>query len=204
MLDRFLASLPKMVVALGAILIGFALMVMYDPPRTICDAQMELFRESQKSFLYTKASDGPISKQSRIHELHDLCMGDNSPGGCFEYFEGLKKLAADLNNIPNECAEKAGAEAEIETWLWKSLKIMALIAWGERAPASYTDKLAWFDSSEVVLFCELKKSASRIYGVERLDKWREELFTGLPEAEQLNREQLWQKSILSTSCDAYR
>ena len=193
-----------MVVAIGAILIGFALMVMYDPPRTVCDAQLEIFRDSQKSFLYVRSTDGPITAPSRIHELYDLCKGDNSPGGCFEYFEGLKKFAVDLGNIPNECAEKAGAESEINTWLKKSMKLMAEIAWGERAPASYTDKHAWFDSSEVVLFCELKKSANRIYGIEVMDKWREELFTQLPEAEKLNREQIWQKSIMSTSCDAYR
>ena len=200
-MDQFLASLPKTVVAIGAILIGFIFMMVNDPPRSACDAQMELFRESQKKFLYSATEMG---KPSTAKESYEICKGDNSPGGCYQYFEYLKKLNADIANIPEECADKAASEPQIQNWLRKSMNLMVLMAWGERAPASYAQRNGWFDASEVTLFCELKKSAVHVFGTDVYAQWREEMLTSVPGYEKVGREQAWQKSLVSTACDYYR
>ena len=176
-MDQLLSSLPKTVIAIGAIIIGFILMRINDPPRTICDLQMELFRESQKKFLYTGTDAG---KPSVAQEAYGICKNDNSPGGCFEYFEKLKKLTVDLNNIPEQCATTAASDEKIQLWMQKSLTLMVEMAWGERAPASYMQKNGWFDGSEIALFCDLKRSTIRIFGDETYAEWREQILTSKP------------------------
>jgi hypothetical protein len=202
-MDQFLASLPKPVLAIGAIVIGFFLIRIYDPPRTVCDVQMELFREAQKSFLY-KESKSPLAKPSRVNELYDLCLSEAGPGSCFELFEGLKKFTADLRNMPDECATRAGREAEVKTSLTNAMNLMVRMAWGDRMPAAHSLKNGWFDASELVLFCNMKKSWIRLYGNDAYSTWREDLIGALPQADKLAREQVWQRSLLSTPCDAYR
>ncbi len=200
-MDQFINSLPRTVIAIGAIIIGFFLMRLNDPPVTVCDLQMNLFRESQKKFLYS-ASD--LGKPSMAKEAYEICKGDNSPGGCFEYFENLKKLTVDLTNIPEQCAAKAAEEPQIQTWVQRSLKLMVQMAWGERAPASYVQKNGWFDASDISLFCDLKRSAIRIFGNDVYSQWREEILMSVPDYEKIGREQAWQKSLVSTPCDHYR
>jgi hypothetical protein len=65
-------------------------------------------------------------------------------------------------------------------------------------------KTGWFDSSEIVLYCSLRRNVTSMYGQEYLRGWIEEQLKTLPQAETMRREDVWQRSILSTSCDAYR
>lgn len=203
-MDSLLTSLPKTVIAIAAIVLGFLLIIASDPPKTICDAQLELFMDSQKAFLYTAKGGIGLGSRAMATELHEMCKGDNSPGGCFEYFMKLKKLVVDLSNVPKQCAEVTGEDPAVQLWLWKSLTLMTQIAWGERAPASLSAKHAWFDASDLALYCDLKANAVRMYGNERFSAWREAQMQAFPQADRLTREQVWQKSIFSTNCDSYR
>lgn len=203
-MDRFFESLPNWLKALGILVAALGVIIMMNPPATVCDAQMQIFRESQKAFLYPPRSEGGVQLPPNVKQMTDLCMGDNSPGGCFELFIGLKKMAVDMRNIPEQCVETAGSEPEIAKWLWGSLKLMVQLAWGERAPASYMQKNGWFDASEVTLFCDLRRHAVRMYGRDHFAQWQETMLTSMPKAETLTREQVWPRSILSTPCDSYR
>lgn len=200
-MNQLLATLPKPLIAIVAILVGYILMRINDPPKTVCDAQMALFQESQKSFLYSATEFG---KPSMAKEAYEICKADNSPGGCFEFFERLKRLNADLANIPEQCSETAAKDEKISTWLQRSLALMVQMAWGERAPASYVQKNGWFDGSEVALFCDLKRSTTHIFGDEVYAQWRESILTSLPDYQKIGREQAWAKSLVSTPCDNYR
>lgn len=203
-MNQLISSIPKTLFALIVIVIGFGVIMASDPPRTVCDTQLEFFKEAQKAFLYTaKGGEGTGSKPM-VGELYELCKSDNSPGGCVEYFAKLRKFVVDLRNIPNQCSAAIGEDDAVKIWMWKSLKLMTQIAWGDRAPASVTSKHGWFDSSDVALFCDLKNSAVRMFGNDVFSEWREAQMTNLPNPAQLSREQIWQKSIFSTSCDSYR
>lgn len=202
-MDQLINSLPKTVVAIGAILIGFFLIVMNDPPKTVCDTQMELFRESQRTFLYAPP-ESKLAKSILVKDLHKLCKDSNSPGGCFEYFQRLKKFVVDLENMPKTCADTVAAESAVKVWLWESLKIIAQISWGDRIPASYSRKHGWLDASDLALFCDLKKNAGRLYGDHVFAQWREEVLNSFPGADQVDREVLWRKSIFSTPCTAFQ
>ena len=199
MLDQILNSVPKTILALIVIAVGFAVIVMSDPPRTVCDSQIELFQQQQTEFLY-----GTKGKAAVSQKLYTTCKESNSPGGCFEFFLRLKKLNQDLDSIPRSCAETVAAEKTLKPWVLKSLKLMTEISWGDRGPASVGKKNAWFDMSDLSTFCELKKHATQIYGVEEMDQWREGVLGNLPEASKFDRDSLYEKSLISTPCEAYR
>jgi len=201
MLDQILNSMPKTVLAILAIIIGFFVIVQSDPPRTVCGSQLELFQQQQKEFLYGGTQN---SKQPLANKYYSVCKESNSPGGCFEFFLRLKKLNQDLESVPSQCSEEFAQEDTLKSWIMKSMKLMTDISWGDRGPASVTRKNAWFDASDLSMFCDLKKHATRIYGVEVLDQWRESTLSSLPEAEKLDHESLYQKSLISTPCEAYR
>lgn len=203
-MDQFFASLPKPVLALGVILIGFALIVFNDPPRTVCDGQLELIRESQEEFLYFRRGAGGATKPALITELITRCKGDNSPGGCFELFQRLKKMQADLLNIPSSCSEDAMSDGNIKSGLLGSLKLMSQIAWGENAPTSVLKRNGWLDASDLALYCDLKKSAVRFLGQETFEEWRNGVISGLPGADLLEGDQPYQRSIFATPCSEYR
>ena len=48
-----------------------------------------------------------------------MCKGEASPGSCFEFFEGLKRLNRDLKNIPEHCSEVAGGRQKSENGFMK-------------------------------------------------------------------------------------
>ena len=203
-INNLLTTLPKTVIAITIMVLALLFFRQVDPPRTICDAQLELFRESQKNFLYPPAGERAIKKAAVVKTLFEECNHDNSPGGCFEYVQGLKKMAVDLQNVPEHCAEAIGEEPEVKAWLKPSLKLMVQMAWGSRAPASYLQKNGWFDASELTLFCSLRRHVIRIYGSESYSQWQEQSLTSLPGAEKLDRNQNWQRNILSTPCEIYK
>lgn len=198
-MDQFLASLPRPVLAFAVLIGGFLLIVLFDPPQTVCDAQLKLFREAQQVFLYA-SKDKNVEKPALIKELIEICQHGNSAGSCFDLFQKLKKMTIDLENVPKQCSEAAAKEPQIQQWLWKSMKLMVEIAWGDRGVDFIGSKHSWFDSSDVALFCTLKDRAQRLYGKEAFEQWRESVLTNLPKTDRMTREQIWQKSIFSTSC----
>lgn len=199
-MDRFISSLPKSVIALAVIIAGFVGIVLNDPPKTTCDSQLELFTKGQGEFIYGKAGLArPIAKQ-----LFSTCKSGNSPGGCFELFVRLRKLNDDLESIPRQCADVMAKDEPLKSWLLSGLKLMTTISWGDRGPASVNRRGGWFDSSDLSLFCDLKKNATLLYGVEEMEPWRENVIGLLPEADKMDHEQLVQKTLFATPCEAYR
>lgn len=204
MLDQWLNSLPKTVIALVAIAIGFFVIVQSDPPRDVCDAQLELFKQQQADFLYGSPDDVKPKRRAVAQALYDRCKLEPSPGGCFDFMMRLRKMNADLAAIPSKCAEKVADDDLLKSWLRKSMKLMALISWGDRGPASVTKKNGWFDESDLSTYCGLMKHSTRLYGVDEMDEFRRTTLEALPESDKLDHETALQKSLLSVSCDAYR
>lgn len=204
-MDRFIASLPPPVLAIIAIVAGFFVIVAYDPPKTVCDTQMEYFKEAQSDFVYGKqAEEGGTSKPALAKQMFEICKADNTPGGCLEYFSRLKKLSSDLENIPRQCADTVAKDEVVQALVFKSLKLMAQIAWGDRGPASALQRYGWFDASDMSIYCELNQSAQRLYGPEVYEEWRAGVVGSLPGADQMSPEQQFQKSLFSAGCSAFR
>lgn len=199
----FIASIPKLIIAIVVLMVGFAAMVYYDPPKTVCDSQMELFRQSQRDFLYYRVGENDQRFAPAFNELYSLCKTSNSPGGCFELFLRLKKMNQDLDNVPLTCGETVAQEGTIQAVMFGSMKLMAQVAWGARGPASSMRRQGWLDVSDLSVFCELKAHGERLFGREAFEGWQAGQITKLPEADKQG-DQAFDKSLFATQCAQYR
>lgn len=203
MLDRFLANLPKNILATLIVGGGIFFIILVDPPHTICDAQLDTFKEAQLGFVYLDPQNKSV--QTTDYELlTKQCRVSNSPGGCYELFARLKALISDIESIPKECTSKAAGEGKVRKLLWEALDLMAKLAWGEKPPQSYYEKFGWLEPPDLLLYCDLRRTVVRLYGKPAWEQFREGLFKTLPGATGLQRTQVWEHMLLSINCDQYR
>ena len=202
-MGNFFSSLPKTILAVLALVVGFVFIVLNDPPKSVCTVQLEIFKDAQKRFLY-KEQINSVNRPAQIDELLRNCREANGPGGCNELFFKLKTLNKDLNSVPSQCTSTVADENEVNNYLWKSYRLIVELAWGAKPPAGYERRFAWLDSADLALFCDLKENLTRLYGEERHKKFQEEMFSSLPQASMLTRDQIWQRTILSTRCESVK
>lgn len=201
---NFIGTVPKGILAVVILVLGFVFIVYNDPPKTVCDSQLELFKQNQKEFLYSRPGLNKTTQGPLFPEMYELCKTDNSPGGCFEFFVRLKKFNQDLDNIPRQCSETIQTEPVVRSVMLSSMRLMAEISWGDRGPASINRRNGWLDTSDLSLYCGLRKQADRVYGKESIGEWQDRTLNGLPGVESLEPDQALQKSLFATPCAAYR
>ena len=194
-------------VAFLAIALGVILIIMFNPPTTLCDTQMEVLVKSQQGFL-TPDPNSKLASTSGFARQYDQCKATNAPGGCYQLFLHMRKLLDDLDKVPRDCTPEvpskgtSGSDA-VKPALFKTIELLVQIAWGEKPPRSYSDKLGWLEPIDLSLFCNLKKKAQELYGKEVWLSFQEKQFTALPGSEQMNRKQVWQGLLLSVNCSKY-
>ena len=204
MLDRFLQNLSKTVLATGAIALGIAFIVLSDPPHTLCDTQIDNLKKTQNTFLYKKSfSSADGFNISKMEYFSDYCKKTNTSGGCYELFMLLKTLMVDLSSISSECNGAVADEGIIKSVVWKNLELMTKLAWGHKPPEGTFEKLGWLNSADMNLFCKLKRLSFKYYGRSEWNAFREKIFKKLPGSDSLNRNRIWELSILSLNCQSY-
>lgn len=201
-MNQLLASLPKGLIALIAVVLGIAFILFSDPPRTLCDAQVETFKEQQKGFLYLNPQQKSINTTGYVRH-RDECKVTNAPGGCYEYFRRLSLLMRSLRTVSSECQKSVSGLREVREALWESLELMTQLAWGTEPPATYHEKFGWLDQADVALFCRMREWATQAYGEGRWTQFREKMLKELPGTSGISREQAWGVMILSENCLRY-
>jgi hypothetical protein len=198
-MDELLRRAPKMLVAIGAIVLGYILIIAFNPPRTICDEQLDVFRQTQKSFLF---SNSKKMTKTVAEEMFELCKSSNEPGGCFDLFLNLRNMVDSLERMPKNCHATVGEEPMVKKWILKSLTLFAQIAWGESTAGVYISrKHSWLDAADFRLYCRLRLLSTKYYGDDSFQAFRESVMTDLPGADKMSREQRWSRSIFSSPCE---
>lgn len=217
-----LNNLPRPVIVFGTLFIGVILFFVIQKPHSVCDSQLEVFRESQKGQIFTykvKNSNRP----ALYPRVVEACRMGNSSGACYEMFSILKKLMRDLNASPQECLVPFGEVAEVKKALNEGTQIVVQLAWGEKPPENAFSKFGWFQTADIGLFCSLKSTYLRVYGESGWNKFRLATHKKLPgEAsvyengaclnceykkmanEKLSDEEIWVKSLFSVRCDQFQ
>lgn len=201
-MGRLFSILPKGFIAAIAIAAGIAFIVISEPPHTVCDSQLEVFKTSQQKFLFLDSKKKAI-KTTKFENLRDYCKAANNPGGCYELFQEIKMMLRDLLAVPSDCASRIGNVAEVKRAIWQSLDLLVRLGWGEKPPSTYFEKFGFLDKSDIALFCQLKARAIDYYGEQEWEKFREKMFKELPGAQGLARNQIWEMSIVSENCSRY-
>lgn len=198
----FIARLSKTTLAILVIGAGIIFIILTDPPHTICDAQKELFIQTQTPFIYLDAKD-KTTKTTIFENLTGQCKLANSPGGCYELFARMRRLLEDLDNAPSECNGKIATEFKTKAAIMSTLELMVKLAWGAKPPQTYYEKFGWLDTADMSLFCRLKSRAIESFGESAWSSFQEKFFQSLPGAKELARQNVWQNMILSENCKRY-
>ena len=199
----FFRALPKNILAFLAIAGGILLILVINPPYTVCESQLEAVKKAQQSFLYKEKPNSAVLKTTKYQYLRDRCKSTNDPGGCYELFRGVRILLEDMNALSQACGPAAGNAGEIHKALWETVELLLRLAWGEKPPEGRMAKFGWLDVADTTLFCKLKTRITSIYGEESWVAFREKMMADLPGAKLLTRNQIWDLSLFSENCARY-
>lgn len=169
----------------------------YDPPKGICDIQMEEITNRLNKGFFVDDHDGSYGKSAQA--ALDFCFTTNSPGGCHDLFTRLNFFEKIVKSLPTECgtSEAAGSVRKV---LIKSLKLFGQIGWGEKPPINKYNKTSWLDTADLGLYCRLKRQYWRLYGKEDWKNFTWSVIPGLPEANTLEKKKKWELSLYSYNC----
>src|SRR5690606_22618655 len=155
---------------------------------------------AQTPFLFLDPKKNYIKTIGYV-KAREACKQSNSHGACLEMFDGLKKMMLDLRVIPDQCHEKIGELDEVRTALLGSLELMARMAWGNKAPASVYEKVGWYDSSHLHMYCALKAFSLEFYGQESWSEFVNKVMPQLPQYSELTTTEAWPRTLFSLNCD---
>jgi hypothetical protein len=202
-MEKLFKLFPQWVVVLLLLGCGIILFYVVAPPHTVCDSQIEIFQSSQTPFLYLDAKKTYL-KTSGYEKSTTTCKLGNSHGACREMVDGLRKMLLDIKTVPSECYEKLSDISEVKSAIWNSLTLFSQIAWGEKPPPSAYEKVGWFDAFHLHTFCSLKRVAIELYTEEKWNEFASVTLEKLPQANQLERNDAWGRSLMSLNCAQYR
>jgi hypothetical protein len=217
-----LNQIPRPLLVFGVLLLGIGLFFVIQEPHSVCNSQLEVFKEAQAGSIFprqTKTGQRPAS----FPRLIDACKIGNSPGACYDLFSLLKKLVRDLNGSPQECLVPFGKVDEVKRALLSGEQLIVQIAWGDRPPeAGGTARMGWLEATDLALYCQLKSTMIKVYGEEEWESFRLSTQAKLPgeaqiiqdgvclncesikkASEVLSPEEIWSKSLFSLRCDQY-
>lgn len=200
---QILNSIPKGLLAFLVLAGGILFFILGDPPKTVCDAQMDLFKQAQLKFLYVDPKSKATEKTTKFERLSQHCRRTNAPGGCFELFQLTKRMLDDLNAVPLECRSDVAGSKVVRDAVSFMTELMVRLAWGEDSPGTYAQKFGWLDVADISLYCRLKSVYQNYFGEPKWVALREKLLKGLPGAEKYPRGHIWDHSILSEDCSRY-
>ncbi len=199
---QFLANLSRGMLAFIVITVGILLIIFANPPPTVCDSQYEHFEEKTKGILFIDKKLKVKPTKTKFVLAFEKCRAENSVGGCYELFVLLKDILLELDNTPENCYANFGSRPVIRETLNKSLELTTRLAWGNKAPVNYREAGGWFDTPNLVVYCELKDKYTKFYGKGALSTFARKLVPELPDAQKMKFDVAWPLSLLAYNCQA--
>jgi hypothetical protein len=174
-------------VGIGLVL-GLGVIMYFNPPHTPCRAEVEIFKQGIKPYLK------PYKKNL------SLCKDRPEPGGCVPVFETIGKLEGKVKEVGLSCRDELKKQSEVHAFVLQAMELFVKVAWGSQPPPSNLYRNGWLESSQVVLYCRLRQHLEGLYGE---DEWLEFVnarLADLPGADGLNRDDAWNRSLMSDPC----
>ena len=198
----YLDRIPKFVLSLIVVLGTLLAWYLTDPPKTLCDIQVDSIRSKlNKKFLRGK-EDG-WSYRAGIKKHYDFCLQTNSLGGCTRFLNRMDFYEKMIRSIPSECLGHPSI-SKFEVWFVRGFKIMSMVAWGEEPPEVEADVPGFLDERYIALYCRLASEHRRLYGDENHNKVVKSLAMNLPGIDKVPRSQRRKKTIFGLSCQRYK
>ena len=220
--EQFLQTLPKPVLVISAIIVGVVLILVFSPPHTVCDTQIDQVKDE----LVGITKPLKVKKQTlppKITEAMNNCYKGSTPGACYDYFQILRQLAKFVMAGTSQCRPELYGIKDIKTALEEGVTNMALLAWGDKPPAPGAfGRFGPLQDSELALFCYLKSAITAGAGEESWHALRKKVFEQFPGEEVplpkdpkdilqparpatklMSELDIWNRSLFSVRCENY-
>lgn len=181
-LDELIQKTPRPILVLVVLMAGIAFFIYNEPLKDECEVQSAIFKKNMAGLLTsTKVNKKVQFPQLKIY-WKDRCKEGNSIGSCDDYFEGLRKMSAELKRMNDNCQLRLSEESEdLATVVSHGVHIMALVAWGEKPPEALSGRAGWLNESHLRTFCYLKDRYKHLAGEEALLSLRERVYREYPD-----------------------
>ena len=188
-LDQFIQKIPRSLFVGGVLVVGVALILLINPPYTVCDSQWDVFQAHQTPFLFLDKTKSYI-KTLGVDVAIEKCKQGNNAGACQELFQNVQEMLKDFEIVSNECTSTFLSKTMVRKTIWGTQELMVQLAWGTTPPSSVYERFGWLDNNHMFLFCRLKEFAIKDKGKEAWEVWREKNMMSLPQAEQVGRNEI--------------
>ena len=181
-MKQLIEKIPKPILVLVVLILAIGIFVYNDPLRDECAIQAKIFERNTKGILSAIRTNKKI-QFSKIKPLRELCREGNSIGACSDYFEALRTVANELKVFNAKCQVKYAVDHEVfVTEMGSALKTMALVAWGDKPPASISERGGWLSEPDIKTFCSLKKNYLNMVSEEDFLSLRNSIYRDYPDA----------------------
>lgn len=184
-LDEVISKIPRPILVGGIFIIALFFIVLNDPLKDGCDAEIATFKEYVKGYAINTRTQDKKTKFAEINTTKNFCKDGNSAGSCGSYFAALYRLSEAFVGFDYKCMSKLVVDenfSQLESQLKEGLKILALAAWGERPPAGLAERMGWLSRNELYSFCRLKSALIEIIGEANFLKYRQSVMREFPDA----------------------
>ena len=176
-MKKYLDMIPRLLIGPIAVVIGLIYFTQQDPPKSICDIQFEIFKQEKniKKYVYTYEKKNITITDGIQHDV-ERCESTNSPGGCFDWMEGVKNIIHVTRNIPMQCRDRMDELDPLKKWLDRSIFIFSQVSWNESTIVRKS-QFNWLEQDErtcdqapVTLYWKIKGTYEIGGGSEESDK----------------------------------
>ena len=191
-------KLSKAAIAIIGLVVGLGFILFTNPPHTPCTSQLDQLKiKYTPSFVLDTTSR--YQKTTGFRKSFLDCKNTKNSGGCFAVFRLVEGLYSELAAVQISCFKAVASVSEFRDPMWGTARLLAEMAW-KNEPSNNKRTHAWLDRSHLSLFCKLKNHLVRLDGQNRWDNFREDVLRSLPATENMQRTDIWKKSIFAINC----
>ena len=230
-LDQIISKVPKPLLVFGVLSLALLFILLKNPLKYECEVKTGIFLKEMRGIINSVRVKKTKVQFAKLGFWKDKCKEGNTASICDDYFKGLAKLTTALSTVPDKCQITFAEENEsfLES-INEGLEIMALAAWGEKPPASPTERFGWLGERDLRTFCKLKNTSKLLLAEEDFealkvkvykqypDEWPEKVTEDLrlpedrPKAYKtvsnpkapLDKNKVYERSLFSIRCDLYQ
>jgi len=191
-------AIPKFFIGPLVVILGIFYFLQADPPRTVCDTQFEIFKKANEKYIFGYKAKRVTVPPGITNDI-ERCQAANSPGGCFDMLEGIRKTLPSSRHIPLGCESRINDLKPYPQQLEQIIFTFSQISWNNTqiVRAGFFN---WLEYDEMILFCRIKREYTRLVGEEAYKKLEQKLLKELVKLRKLSEKQTWERTILSYQC----
>ncbi|WP_409479334.1 hypothetical protein [Pseudobdellovibrio sp. HCB154] len=180
-LDEAIAKMPRSLLVFLVLAGALAFIVSQNPLSDGCEVEITNFaREARGIITAYKTKKG--RQFATLFYALEQCKEGNNQGSCEDYFKALKRVADATRVVSPKCYPKLKLEYENLTQvLATGVKVMALVAWGDKPPEGIGQRLGTLTEGDVYGFCRSKNGLVQLTSLEEYKSFRASVYREFPD-----------------------